>query len=164
VDLGLNLICPASHQPYVYNPLGLQSPKGGERRLIVYDATPAHHGRRWGITVAPPKSLGVNDKGLARMRPLAMSVVDLSEDDFKAYAPAAAPLAGQPVDLPRPVAQAQPAPAQPAPSAEQPAQPVPGRLEFPAPAPPAPPAAQPAQPVPGQLQLPQPTKPPATQP
>jgi hypothetical protein len=47
------LVCPQSSQPYVYNPHG---PSGREpgTRLILYDATPAHAGHRWGIEVREP--------------------------------------------------------------------------------------------------------------
>jgi hypothetical protein len=47
------LICPVSKQPYVYNPVGLPGPEAGTQ-VILYDATPAHAGLRWGIAVNHP--------------------------------------------------------------------------------------------------------------
>ena len=44
------LICPASNQPYVYNPQGLPAPDR-KSRMIVYDSVPSHGGRRWAITL-----------------------------------------------------------------------------------------------------------------
>jgi hypothetical protein len=53
------LVCPVSGEKYVYNPHG---PAGTDKgtRIILYDATPAHAGRRWGIQVreaAPGQAL-----------------------------------------------------------------------------------------------------------
>lgn len=49
-------VCPTSHQPYVYVPGGLALPAEEPiGRLVVYDATPAHNGLRWGITVVEPR-------------------------------------------------------------------------------------------------------------
>ena len=48
------LACPASGQKYVYNPHGPTGPQAGTR-IILYDATPAHGGRRWGIAVSEPQ-------------------------------------------------------------------------------------------------------------
>jgi hypothetical protein len=47
------LICPASNQPYVYNPHGPSGREAGTR-LILYDASPVHAGHRWGIEVREP--------------------------------------------------------------------------------------------------------------
>lgn len=46
-DVG-DLTCPVSHLPYIYNPEGLRG-NDPKVRIIIYDATPAHSGIRWGI-------------------------------------------------------------------------------------------------------------------
>ena len=69
--------CPTSGRPYVYVPQGLQSGSGGERSLILYDATPAHGGLRWGIFVAPPRE----------GQPPATWVILMSNEVFRGYAP-----------------------------------------------------------------------------
>ena len=43
-------VCPVSGQPYVYDPRGLPAPDH-KSRMIVYDSSPAHSGRRWAITM-----------------------------------------------------------------------------------------------------------------
>jgi hypothetical protein len=48
----LPLICPVSHEHYVYVRGGIAIP-GSARRAIVFDATPAHAGKRWCIAMAP---------------------------------------------------------------------------------------------------------------
>jgi len=45
------LQCPVSGKPYVYNPDGLEVP-GQVGRVVLYDATPVHDGRRWALVVA----------------------------------------------------------------------------------------------------------------
>lgn len=40
--------CPVSQKAYVYDPEGMAVPNWSGR-LIVYDATPVHSGKRWGI-------------------------------------------------------------------------------------------------------------------
>ena len=47
------LTCPVSNKKYIYNPHGPSGPETGTR-IILYDATPAHAGRRWGIAVKEP--------------------------------------------------------------------------------------------------------------
>ncbi|MEA2711799.1 MAG: hypothetical protein QOF78_4400 [Phycisphaerales bacterium] len=47
------LVCPVSGQKYIYNPHGPTGPEAGSH-IILYDATPAHAGRRWGIAVKEP--------------------------------------------------------------------------------------------------------------
>ena len=44
------LSCPVSHQPYIYDVVGLPGPKEGSR-LVLYDPLPAHGGRRWAVMV-----------------------------------------------------------------------------------------------------------------
>lgn len=70
--------CPTSDQPYVYAPGGLRSSSSGDRRLILYDATPAHRGLRWGVFIAPPQG----------MQPPATWVILMSEEVFRGYVPA----------------------------------------------------------------------------
>jgi len=48
----LPLTCPVSNLEYLYIRGGLPVP-GSTRRIIVCDATPAHLGKRWCITMAP---------------------------------------------------------------------------------------------------------------
>ena len=55
----LPLICPASGEAYLYRSQGLSVP-GQPGKLVLYDATAAHHDGRWGIVVsdnAPGSSL-----------------------------------------------------------------------------------------------------------
>jgi len=52
-DVG-DMTCPLSHQPYVYIPAGIPAPNA-IGRLVLYDATPAHAGRRWAVLVIPPE-------------------------------------------------------------------------------------------------------------
>jgi hypothetical protein len=75
-DATFETTCPASGQPYVYVPSGLQSSSGGERYLILYDAVAAHGGLRWGIFVAPPHG----------GQPPATWVILMSDDVFRGYA------------------------------------------------------------------------------
>jgi len=68
----LNFTCPASGKPYIYAPGDTAVPVS-ERRLVLYDATPAHHGLRWGIVAAPaqgdqPMSLWVEPISDAALR------------------------------------------------------------------------------------------------
>jgi hypothetical protein len=48
----LDLTCPVSHRPYLYIRGGLPVP-ASTRLIIICDATPAHGGMRWCITMAP---------------------------------------------------------------------------------------------------------------
>jgi hypothetical protein len=50
----VELTCPVSKLPYVYNAFGLANAEGTER-VIIYDATPAHSGFRWAISIIEPK-------------------------------------------------------------------------------------------------------------
>jgi len=70
--------CPVSHEPYVYVPGGLVRP-GDERRLYLFDASPAHGGMRWGLVFAPKHG---------RQPPLA-DVIKIPEPWMKQYVPAA---------------------------------------------------------------------------
>jgi hypothetical protein len=109
VDAPLEFTCPASGKPYVYMPDGLGVP-GQERRLILYDAIPAHNGWSWGVVMMPPSN----------PQPLTVSVVRLSPEVLKAYLSAgpgqATPTPGAgaepPVLVPIPL---EPVPQEPAP-------------------------------------------------
>ena len=68
----LELTCPASGQKYVYLPNGVKIPPN--RWAIVYDATPAHNGKRWMIVFSPVK------EGQAPVP----AVISISEQEFKA--------------------------------------------------------------------------------
>jgi hypothetical protein len=46
------LACPTSHQPYTYNPDGIQIPSV-PGTVVVYDPVPIHAGYRWAIIVVP---------------------------------------------------------------------------------------------------------------
>jgi hypothetical protein len=76
----LNFTCPISGKPYVYVPDGLAIPNV-DRRLVLYDATPAHNGKSWGIVVTP--ALGNN--------PMMGWVIPLNAELLKAYVHGAAP-------------------------------------------------------------------------
>jgi hypothetical protein len=72
----LQLACPVSHLPYGYSQSGLMAP-GTERRIYVWDPTPAHHGIRWCIVMARP------EPGM----PLVAEVSPLGEKEFAAFLP-----------------------------------------------------------------------------
>jgi hypothetical protein len=70
----LKLTCPESKLPYVYSAAGLVA-AGTDRRIIVWDPTPAHHGMRWCI-VMPHAAPGA---------PLVPQVVPIQEKAFQAF-------------------------------------------------------------------------------
>jgi hypothetical protein len=76
--------CPVSHQSYVYVTNGLVF-GSDPRRLIVFDATPAHNGNRWGILFSPAKG----------RQPLTTTVIPIPESSMKGFVPA--PPVAQPV-------------------------------------------------------------------
>jgi hypothetical protein len=88
VDTPVELTCPASGQPYEYNPTGLVSTvtagtaAANSTRLIVYDSTPAHNGSRKAIVIRPP---------LPGQAP-PLYAVTLTEAQFQTYVPATEPL------------------------------------------------------------------------
>jgi len=51
------LACPLSGETYVYRPEGL-AVEGQSGRLILFDASAAHNGARWGIVIVEPKGSG----------------------------------------------------------------------------------------------------------
>lgn len=81
----LNLTCPVSGKPYIYNPVGLHAQDGDALHLILYDATPAHNGCRWGVVFGPTP----NRKGQIFYQ---MAVVRLTEKVFHSFEPVKAPL------------------------------------------------------------------------
>jgi hypothetical protein len=50
----LDLRCPVSRLPYIYNPVGIQT-GDDQPRLVIYDAAPSHSGMRWAIAIVEPK-------------------------------------------------------------------------------------------------------------
>ena len=75
-----NYTCPVSRQPYIYVPSGMVI-EGSDRRLILYDAVPAHAGARWGILYADPYG----------NRPPSAWVVKIPEPLLQRYKAAPAP-------------------------------------------------------------------------
>lgn len=53
----LELACPVSRQPYIYNPVGVMT-AGQRARVIMYDPAPSHSAGgalvRWAVTVVEP--------------------------------------------------------------------------------------------------------------
>ena len=76
----LQFTCPASGKPYVYVPAGLTLP-GKSQRLVLYDAVPAHEGRRWGVLLGPA----------ADNQPLITWIAPLDEPTLSAYLKSAPP-------------------------------------------------------------------------
>jgi hypothetical protein len=68
----LELICPVSKKPYLYNPIGITTSES-RARIICYDAAPSHSGMRWAISIIEPE----NDNG-----PLVTKVIALPESHF----------------------------------------------------------------------------------
>jgi hypothetical protein len=71
--------CPASGQPYIYNPVGIVN-SGAAARVVLYDPTPAHSGVRWAISIVEPED---------ERAPLVSKVVALPESAFSLNAPTA---------------------------------------------------------------------------
>ena len=44
-------ICPESKLPYIYNPTGLPTANQPGAKIVMYDASPAHAGMRWAISI-----------------------------------------------------------------------------------------------------------------
>lgn len=84
-------LCPTSGRPYLYDP-ECRIDAGARGRVVVCDATPAHAGYRWAVTVIGPQGPG----------PLVTKVVALPESLFKAAALAAPPLPAGPSTPPAP--------------------------------------------------------------
>ena len=73
----LAFTCPVSSQPYVYSPEGLLS-IGTNKKIIIWDATPAHNGSRWCILMPPAQATTA----------VSFELVALPERAFKTYIPA----------------------------------------------------------------------------
>ena len=68
--------CPTSGLPYVYVPAGLPAPNQPGAKIVLHDATPAHQGMRWAITILEPQDPG----------PLVTKVIAVPESYFAAGA------------------------------------------------------------------------------
>ena len=78
LDEPIDLNCPASNLPYVYEPNGLEAP-GGSKRIIVHDAAATHNGGRWCLLMAP----------LVPGAAPTMEVLLIPEPTFRVYLPLA---------------------------------------------------------------------------
>jgi hypothetical protein len=67
----LQLSCPVSKLPYVYNPVGIIT-IDNQPRMICYDAAPSHSKMRWAISIIEPRGEG----------PLVAKVVAVPESAF----------------------------------------------------------------------------------
>jgi hypothetical protein len=76
-DAPLKFTCPKSGETYGYSPGGLVAP-GKSASIVVYDASPAHHGYRWCILVEPSSSGAI-----------VTTVSAIEEKLFEQYSPAA---------------------------------------------------------------------------
>ena len=74
----MDLTCPVSHLPYVYNPVGILTAES-RARIIAYDAAPSHSGMRWAISIIEPEDNG----------PLIARIVALPESHFQLSIPGA---------------------------------------------------------------------------
>jgi hypothetical protein len=85
IETDLGFTCPVSGKPYIYNPVGLQAQAGDTLHLILYDATPAHNGCRWGVVMGPTP----NRDGRVFYQ---MDVVKLTSKVFDSFKQVPAPL------------------------------------------------------------------------
>jgi hypothetical protein len=67
----IELTCPVSNKPYLYNPIGITTAEN-RTRLICYDPAPSHFGLRWAISIIEPEENG----------PLVTKVIGLPESHF----------------------------------------------------------------------------------
>jgi hypothetical protein len=74
----VELICPVSNRPYIYNSFGLPHPDRAER-VVIYDPTPAHSGFRWAISIIEPQQPNA---------PLITKVIAIPESQFHLNLPA----------------------------------------------------------------------------
>lgn len=79
-DEEFSLVCPTSGKPYIFVPQGLGGAEQG-RPLLMYEATSAHNGIRWGM-VADPTASG---------EPLMTYVIPLSDAKLLQYTGGASP-------------------------------------------------------------------------
>jgi hypothetical protein len=68
----IDLTCPVSKRPYLYNPVGITTAES-RSRIICYDAAPSHSGMRWAISIIEPE----DENG-----PLVTKVIALPESHF----------------------------------------------------------------------------------
>jgi hypothetical protein len=74
----LFFVCPLSGKPYGYAPQGLVR-EGRHKRIIIFDSTPAHDGKRWCVLM--PDDLRPGDAQ-------SVEVVPVPEEVFQLYRPA----------------------------------------------------------------------------
>ena len=72
-DPELQLVCPVSKTPYVYDPRGILMPET-KSRVVIYDPAPSHFGVRWAVTISQP-----DDEGAA----MVTKVIALPETTFR---------------------------------------------------------------------------------
>jgi hypothetical protein len=68
----IDLTCPVSKKPYLYNPVGITTAES-RARIICYDPAPSHSGMRWAISIIEPEE----ENG-----PLVTKVIALPESHF----------------------------------------------------------------------------------
>lgn len=73
----IELVCPVSKRPYLYNRVGIFDPQKNTR-IVIYDAAPSHSGLRWGISIVEPTDGGA----------LVTKVIVLPESYFLMHPPA----------------------------------------------------------------------------
>lgn len=78
VDQSLQFACPASGKPYGFAPAGLIL-EGRKKRIIIYDPTPAHDGRRWCVFMTDQRRPGAAQS---------LEVLAVPEAVFHLYLPA----------------------------------------------------------------------------
>lgn len=72
LESAVELVCPVSGRPYLYNPQGILLPEQ-QARVVIYDPLPSHSGMRWGISIIEPSGPG----------PLITKVIALPESVFR---------------------------------------------------------------------------------
>jgi len=77
-DQPLQFVCPTSGNPYGYAPQGLVR-EGRHKRIIIFDTTPAHDGKRWCVLMPDDLRPGVSQS---------VEVVQIPEEVFQLYRPA----------------------------------------------------------------------------
>ena len=76
VDRPMDLTCPVSGRPYIYNRAGLVG-RTLDERIILYDSAPSHDGMRWAICIVEP----------VPGEPLIANVVAVAEGHFPRRGP-----------------------------------------------------------------------------
>jgi hypothetical protein len=72
----LELTCPVTKRPYLYNPVGVQNAVN-KQRILIYDPAPVHAGMRWAVVIVSPEG----------DRALVTKVVALAESNFSLQIP-----------------------------------------------------------------------------